>query len=75
MKNIFKVLVFTGLMAGFISMTGCSYGGVAGVGKEHVVVAKTEWCLWGLLKKIYVCKATPSGLTNCKSDENPGLIF
>lgn len=71
MKNIFKMLLLTGLMAGAVSMTGCAYGGVAGVGKEHVVVLRNDGFLFGILRKAYVCKATTSGLAGCKDTENP----
>jgi hypothetical protein len=71
MKNIFKVLVFTGLMAGIVTMTGCAYGGVSGVGKDYVVVLRNDGFLFGILRKAYVCKSTTSGLSGCKDAENP----
>ena len=71
MKRVFKLLVLAGLMTGVVSMTGCAYGGAAGVGKDYVVVLRNDGFLFGMLRKAYVCKATTSGLSGCRDAENP----
>ena len=71
MKRIFAMLILTGIMAGVVSMTGCAYGGAAGVGKDYVVVLRNDGFLFGMLRKAYVCKATTSGLSGCRDGENP----
>ncbi len=59
-------------MAGVIGlMFGCSYGGVAAVDGDTVVIAKSNGFLFGLLNKVYVCQVSDSGLTGCASNESP----
>ncbi len=50
---------------------GCMYGGVAASGADKVVVARNDGFLFGLLRKVYVCKVTDSGVTNCQSGDAP----
>ena len=54
-----------------IALSSCSYGHIATIGKEHVVITKNDSFLAGLLRKVYVCKATPAGLKNCEAEESP----
>ena len=54
-----------------IALSSCAYGGVATIGKEHVVVSRNDGFLFGALRKVYVCKATPAGLKNCEAEESP----
>jgi hypothetical protein len=71
MKSIFKLLVVTGLLASALSVTGCAYGVATTVGKDYVVVTKNDTFLFGAFRKVYVCKATASGLSGCKDNESP----
>jgi len=50
---------------------GCSYGGVAAVDGDTVVIAKSNGFLFGLFNKVYVCQVTDSGLSGCASNESP----
>lgn len=50
--------------------TGCAYSGVAAAG-DKAVVARNDGFLFGLLRKVSVCKVTDSGLTNCQDSESP----
>ena len=49
---------------------GCAYSGVAMDG-DTVVVARNDGLLFGALRKVYVCQATPTGLANCSSSVSP----
>ncbi len=71
MKHFLKLIVLTGLLASVVSMTGCTYGMATSVGKDYVVVLRNDHFLYGALRKAYVCKATTSGLTGCRDNENP----
>ena len=52
---------------------GCGYAGVAtaGTAGDAVVIARNDWFLFGALRKVYVCKVTPVGLTQCANSETP----
>ena len=50
--------------------SGCGYAGVATAG-DAAVIARNDWFLFGLLRKVYVCKITPTGLTQCSEAETP----
>jgi hypothetical protein len=53
-----------------VSASACGYAGVATAG-DAAVVARNDWFLFGLLRKVYVCKITPAGLTQCANAEEP----
>ena len=55
------------MMAGSVFF-GCAYAGV-GVAGDKVVVPRNDTFLYGMLRKIYVCKLTDEGLTECKAGE------
>jgi len=55
------------LVAGTIFL-GCSYAGVAVAG-DKVVLPRNDDFLYGMLRKIYVCKLTNEGLTECVAGE------
>ncbi|HEX2678191.1 MAG TPA: hypothetical protein VHM19_16165 [Polyangiales bacterium] len=67
MKKLALVVL---LVAAATSVTGCGYAGVAAAG-DAVVVTRNDWFLFGLLRKTYVCKITPQGLTSCANAESP----
>ena len=52
------------------TLGGCGYAGVTAVG-DAAIVARNDWILFGLLRKIYVCRVTPTGLTQCSASEDP----
>jgi len=54
-----------------VALGGCAYSGVATIGKDHVVVTRNDSFLFGALRKVYICKATPNGLKNCSAEESP----
>lgn len=66
-----QALGLTILMAVLGSISaGCSYAGVATAG-DKAVVARNDNFLFGILRKVYVCKVADNGLTACQSNENP----
>jgi hypothetical protein len=74
MKHLKKLLA-AAMLAGFLgtsgaAVSGCAYGGVAASG-EWVVVTKNDGFLFGLLRKVYVCKITPQGVQTCMTAESP----
>jgi len=42
---------------------GCAYGGVASTPDGTVVITRNDLLLFGLLRKVYVCKAAGNVLT------------
>jgi hypothetical protein len=58
------------LLALFAGASGCGYAGVATAG-DAAVIARNDWFLFGALRKVYVCKITPGGLTQCANAETP----
>lgn len=58
------------MVAGSV-LYGCSYAGV-GVAGDKVVLARNDDFLYGMLRKIYVCKLTDQGLTECAAGEPEG---
>lgn len=71
MKTIKLVLGIVGLISLVSVIQGCAYGAMTTVGKEHVVILRNDGFLFGALRQASVCKVTPSGLTGCKTGENP----
>ena len=59
------------LCGGLASAIGCGYSGVAMPSPDKVVVTRNDWILFGLLRKVYVCKVTDTGLTACSDAEAP----
>jgi hypothetical protein len=49
---------------------GCGYAGVA-VSGDKAVVARNDGFLFGILRKVSVCKVSDAGLTSCQSAESP----
>jgi hypothetical protein len=68
MKRIVSLLMVAGVLG---SISGCSaYAGAAGMG-DKVVIASNNGFLFGVFRKVYVCKVTDKGLTACSNSENP----
>ena len=68
MTKIFSTLLVAATVAG--SLSGCAYSGVA-VSGDKAVVARNDAFLMGLLRKVYVCKVTDTGLSSCQESESP----
>ena len=51
------------------SLAACAYTGVAASG-DKVVIARTG-LIYGLMRQMYVCQITDSGLTSCATNESP----
>ncbi len=66
-KSIFG-LVAAAMVAGVLG--GCAYGGVAGVG-DKVVITRNDAFLFGILRKVFVCKVADSGVSSCNEGEAP----
>lgn len=72
MKKITRSVILVGALAmTAATLGGCAYGGVASVGGDRVVIPRNDGLLFGLLRKVYVCKVTDSGLTDCIEGEAP----
>jgi hypothetical protein len=67
MKKAIFALVLCATAAG---LGGCSYGGVGAVG-DKAVVARNDGFLFGILRKVFVCTVTDTGLTACQSADAP----
>jgi len=57
-------------VAALSSAAGCSYGGIAAAG-DKVVVTRNDNFLFGILRKVYVCKVSDAGLAACQTSEAP----
>jgi hypothetical protein len=68
MKKTLASMLILGTLAS--SLGGCAYGGV-GVAGDKAVVARNDSFLFGILRKVFVCKVTEGGLTNCNASEAP----
>ncbi len=68
MHNALKALLLATALG--LGMSACSYGGVATAG-DAVVIARNDNFLFGLLRKVYVCKITPAGVSQCGSADAP----
>jgi hypothetical protein len=65
-------LVLAGMTLGLaLAGTGCAYGGVSGSGTDKVVIARNDAFLFGILRKVFVCKVADSGVTACAEGESP----
>lgn len=51
--------------------TGCAYGGVAVVGTDKVVINRNDGFLFGILRKVFVCKVGDAGVTACAAADAP----
>lgn len=67
MKKMIFALVLAATAAG---LGGCAYGGVGAVG-DKAVVTRNDAFLFGILRKVFVCKVTDTGLTACQSADAP----
>ncbi|MFI5307342.1 MAG: hypothetical protein ACHQ53_08320 [Polyangiales bacterium] len=68
MQKALKALLVATVLG--CALNACSYGGVATAG-DAAIIARNDNILFGLLRKVYVCKVTPAGLSQCGSAEAP----
>lgn len=68
MKKILGLVLLAGIAA--TSLGGCAYGGVAASG-DKAVIARNDGFLFGILRKVFVCKISDAGVTACQSSESP----
>lgn len=64
MLRLLAVLVLS------LSATGCGYASVATSGDAAIVV-RNDYLLFGALRKVYVCRITETGLSQCAAQESP----
>lgn len=50
--------------------SGCYYASVATSG-DAVIIVRNDLLLFGALRKVYVCRITEQGVTQCKSQDSP----
>ena len=53
------------------SASGCAYGGAAGAGADKVIITRNDGFLFGILRKVFVCKVTDAGLSACAEGTSP----
>jgi hypothetical protein len=64
MKDSVKKIAALGLLALTCGGAfGCAYGGVASTPDGTVVLTRNDLILFGLLRKVFVCKVAGPGLT------------
>lgn len=62
------LLALIGLTTG--GSVGCAYGGIAAAPDGTVYVARNDLLLFGLLRKVYVCKPAGAGMA-CTETPTP----
>jgi len=65
-----RTLIVALALVGVGSTVGCGYSGVATSG-DKVVIARNDGFLFGILRKVYVCKVSDAGVTGCADSESP----
>lgn len=71
MKKLLRSLVLFGVVAtSGAGMAACAYGDVVVMG-DKAVIARNDQFLFGAMRKVFVCKVTAQGVTNCSTAENP----
>jgi len=67
-----KKTILLAIAAGILSTaSGCAYGGAAMGSADKVVVTRNDSFLFGILRKVYVCKVADAGLSACADSEAP----
>jgi hypothetical protein len=71
LKKLAVSALLIGTLGGVgVASSGCAYGGVAASG-DWAVVTVNNGFLFGIMRKAYVCKISPEGLSNCSASESP----
>jgi hypothetical protein len=68
MKNTIVMFLAAAALAG--ATQGCQYGSIATAG-DKVVITRQDGFLFGILRKVFVCKVTDAGAANCASADSP----
>jgi hypothetical protein len=68
MKKALAIVLAVTALTGVVA--GCAYSGVGASG-DKAVVARNDLFLYGILRKVFVCKVSDSGLQSCQSSEAP----
>lgn len=66
MKRLMGLCLVLAMGAG-----ACAYGGVGVTADGKAVIARNDSLLFGLLRAVYVCNVTPTGLANCAAGTAP----
>ena len=66
-KGLAMVLAAAALAS---ALSGCGYAGVASA-NDKAVVARNDGFLFGILRKVYVCKVADGGLSACQDSDSP----
>jgi hypothetical protein len=69
--NMKKAILAIALFAMAAPAVGCGYAGVGTVGTDKVVIARNDGFLFGILRKVFVCKVTDAGLSACSAEDAP----
>ncbi len=69
MKKLTVFLFAASILAS--SATGCAYGAIATAGNDKVVIVRQDAFLFGILRKVFVCKVTDGGATACAEGTSP----
>ncbi len=71
MQKFLKKVVMHTILAGATGMLcGCTYGSIS-VSGDKAVITRNDMLLFGIFRKVYVCKVTEEGLNHCRSKDNP----
>ena len=66
-----KALNIIFLTVALAATSGCAITAMERVGKNQVLIARSDGLLFGLLRKVMICEVTPKGVKNCTEDEQP----
>ena len=67
MKKTLGLLLIAGALG-----TGCAYGGVSlNAAGDRALIARNDSFLFGLLRKVVVCRADDNGVSDCREAETP----
>ena len=64
-----KALFATALL--IATLGGCAYTGAAYAGDNKVVILRSDFFLYGLMRKVFLCEVTEIGIANCMENQNP----
>lgn len=71
MLKTLKTLVVTATLGASLLGSGCAYAGVAVTPDGNAVILRNDALLFGILRKVYVCSVSPTGLSSCQSQDAP----
>ncbi|GAC1586331.1 MAG: hypothetical protein NVS3B20_15460 [Polyangiales bacterium] len=68
MQKALGLVLGSVMLAG--SLSACMYGSIATAG-DKVVITRQDQFLFGILRKVFVCKVTDAGGAACASADSP----